>query len=150
MAFDLKKQAALAETEEKGFDVPVTHCTGEPVLNLDGTTQATIRVLGSLSKSWRKIQHELNGRGQHKDLAQLKVEAAETDEQAGARAFKENRELFAKAILGWSDGFTDSGETLPFSFENACKILDADPTIQGQVIAALNNHAAFFTKNSSA
>src|SRR5690349_10107847 len=117
MAFDLKKQAKLADVEEAGFDVPVKHATGEPVLNLDGTTQATIRVVGSLSKSYRKLEHEARGRARHKDAATLKNERAETDEETGIREFREQREFIAKCTRGWSDGFTDGGEPMPFSIE---------------------------------
>lgn len=133
---EVSTSKAVSEREEEGTVVHLTDEKGD--LMYENMEPVTITVVGTYSKTYRRVQNEQRAKNLKGRRLQL------TPEQIDARA----NEAIASCVLGW-EGFTSEGKPFPFTKDNAAALFTAAPWIRDQVEEAMGDHAAFFPKPSS-
>jgi hypothetical protein len=142
MSFNITEKESLVGIEDEGIDVEIDDENGEPAYQADGTTPITIRVVGSLSKRYRKAQEN-----QRQDAIK-----SIGKKLTGRESLAKQTEFVAACTLGWSAGFTHvvNGAVVdfPFTRENAIDLYTRLPFIQAKLEAAMVDHAGFSRKPS--
>lgn len=150
MEFDIAAKAKELAVEDAGVVVHITDATGRPayiggtdVTNEDGTvtnvggTPLTWTVCGMNSKQWRQAET-----WQRKELRKFRGRDLTTEEYT-----KHQAEFIARCSRGFS-GFSNEGQSFPFTTENATLILTNLPYILRQLQAVMGDHESF-TKPAS-
>lgn len=144
MSFDIEGKEKASEIEELGTDVPIDDEDGHPQFQSDGETPITIRIVGSLSKRYRRAQEAQRHAAIHRQRGK---------KLTGAESLRQQTEFVADLILGWSPGFVQTIDgaksDLPFNKDNAIALMTKFPFIQAQLESAVEDHGAFFTKRST-
>jgi hypothetical protein len=135
--FDIDLNAKALSVEDEGIVVEIMDPQGDPALDADGKP-VTVTVAGEYSAKYRKAEE-----WQRKTLMRQRGK-----EQTGAESLAMQSEFVARCTLGWS-GFTQNGETLSFSTENATMAYSKLPFVRKRVESAMSDHAAFFAKGST-
>lgn len=133
---DVAGAAKVADREEEGVLVQIRDPQGEPAMV--GDQPVTVRIAGSYSKRYRRIQE-----GQTQRMLKRR-QVALTAEQLTANRV----ELVAGCILDWS-GFTNGGQPYPFSRDNATHLVTVAPWIRDQLEEAQGDHASFSASSSA-
>lgn len=127
-------------TEDSGIVVHLKDVEGELLFDGDGEkrTPVTMLVAGTYSDRYRKAQKKFKDKN---------LRLARRNQDFDAEALDEgNLGLEVACILEWP--FTANDKVLPISVENWKAVIQKQPQWQGQVQAAMNDHAAFFSKSS--
>lgn len=126
----------VAQREDEGNKVHLTDEAGE--LMYEDKKPVTITVVGTYSKTYRRVQNEQR-------LKVLKGRRVQlTPDAVDAKA----NEALAACVLGW-EGFTSEGKPFPYSRDNAAALFAQAPWIREQVEEAMSDHASFFPKSSA-
>lgn len=133
---EISTSKSVAEREEEGTVVHLADETG--TLMYENLKPVTITVVGTYSKTYRRVQNENRAKALKQRRSQL------TPEQIDAKA----NEAVAGCIKGW-EGFLSDGKPFPFTRENAIALFEQAPWIREQVEEAMGDHAAFFPKPSA-
>lgn len=133
---EISTSKSVAEREEEGTTIHLLDEKGDYLFEADAPV--TITVVGTYSKTYRRVQNEQRAKNLKGRRAPL------TPEQIDARG----TEGLAACVLGWQ-GFTSDGKPFPYSRDNAIALFQAAPWIREQVEEAMGDHAAFFPKPSA-
>jgi hypothetical protein len=133
---DLEAVATASAQSEQGVTFTVYQPDDNPYKGPDGK-DVTISVVGKESKAYRDAENIITRRALKK-----RRQITEPEE------LRQNRiDLAVACITGWS-GWENGKQPLPFTAENARKLL-AHRHILEQVEEAIGAHAANFTKTST-
>ena len=132
---------SIIAQDEEGAVVPIFQKNGDPYLALDGKTQSTFTVVGTESKKYQEAKRA----HQKRVFSLLKRSGGNSLDPEVANI--EDIKLAARAVTAFS-GWDDGKKDLEFTPENVKRLLSA-PHIYNQVIAGINGHADFFTRNST-
>jgi hypothetical protein len=136
MGIDLAKAGTVKAREDEGQVVHIRDETGD--LAFEGETPVTVKIQGSYSAAYRRVEDEQLRRQIKRRLATV------TPDQLTANRV----ELVAACILDWS-GFTDGGRPFPCTRENATRLLEVAPWVLNQLAEAQQDHASFFGSRSA-
>jgi hypothetical protein len=132
----VQKEQALA-IEDEGLVIPILDENDEPAV--ENGVPVTWTVCGRNSKQYRKA--EAWRRKQYQMTAGRKL--------TGDEQLLMDSEFVARCSLGYSANWTEGGKPLPFSTENATKILSRLPFVQAQVELAIGDRARFLSRTSN-
>jgi hypothetical protein len=135
--FDVDQNAKALSVEDDGIVVEIMDPQGDPAYDVEGKP-VTVTVAGEYSAKYRRAEE-----WQRKTLMRMRGK-----EQTGAESLEMQAEFIARCTLGWS-GFTQAGQTLPFTTENATMVFVKLPFVRKRVESAMSDHAAFFAKGST-
>ena len=136
--FDLATAAPVSELEEEGQWIEIVGTEGE-VLKWDNFTKIVrIKVIGSYSKTYRKLMHTQTTKAVKRKTTQI----------TGELLARQRLEVVAGSVQDW-EGFYNGGKKMEPTRENVKIVLDGFPYIMEQVEAALEDHEAFSPANSS-
>jgi hypothetical protein len=135
--FDIAQKETALAIEDEGLTFQLLDENDEPAVE-DGKP-VTWTVCGMNSRQYRKA--EAWQRKQFQMLAGRK--------QTGDQQLLMQSEFVARCSLGFSDNFADNGVPLPFTTENAAKILSRLPFVQKQVEQAIGDRARFLARTSN-
>lgn len=134
--FDITKQAAAAETEDKGIAVHIFGLDEKPLFHGEnGDKPVTITVAGAHSKTFRRVEERLRKR---------KIKPRQL---TGEVIHEDNVYKVAACTLGW-DGFYVDAQPIECNLENAKMLYKQCPWVMDQVMEAMNDHASFFESSS--
>lgn len=137
MSFDISAKEAALAIEDDGLTINILDENGEPAIEDD--KPVTWTVCGMNSRQYRKA--ELWQRRQYQSFGGRKISPEEQMQMQS--------EFVARCSKGYSDNFTDNGAPLPFSVENATKILSRLAFVQKQVEQAIGDRARFLAQTST-
>lgn len=129
-------------SEDEGTVVHLKDAAGELLYDVDGEKKTPVEmvVAGTYSSSYRKAQKKVRARN---------IKAVRRNEEWDEDTLEERElELEVACILKWP--FTANGQPFPITVENYKAIIAKQPQWQGQVQAAMNDHARFLAKKSPA
>jgi hypothetical protein len=133
---EISTSKTVAEREDEGVAVHLYDEKGD--LMYEDKKPVTITVVGTYSKTYRRVQNEQRLKNLKGRRTQLTPEGI--DQKAN--------EAIARCVTAWS-GFTSEGKPFPYTEENAVALFQAAPWIREQVEEAMGDHAAFFPKSST-
>jgi hypothetical protein len=139
--FNLNQVTPVSKLESEGIWINVHDIEGEEMFyqGEDGTEHPVrIRVAGSYSDRYRRAQEAQTTRALNRRGAKV----------TGALLAHQRRELAATCTLDW-EGFHDGESFTECTREKASEMYKMAPWIQEQVEMAMQDHAAFFSSNSS-
>jgi len=136
--FDLATAAPVSELEETGQWIEIVGTEGEVLLWDNHTKPVRIQVIGSYSKTYRKLMHTQTTKAVKRKTTQI----------TGELLARQRLEVVAGSVQSW-EGFYNAGKKLDCTRDNVKLVLDNYPYIMEQVEAALEDHEAFSPANSS-
>jgi hypothetical protein len=136
--FELTQAAAITAKEDEGTWVELIGLDDEPMLFGEDATPVAVLVAGTHSARYRQAERAVADGMIKKKKAKL------TSEEANDRMMS----LAVACVIEWR-GFFDRGTPIAFTPENVRKVFTAAPWIYAQVVAAMQDHARFFTTASA-
>ena len=136
--FDLATVAPVSELEETGAWIEIIGTEGETLLWDNDTKPVRIQVIGSYSKTYRKLTHAQTTKAVKRRTTQI----------TGELLARQRLEVVSGCVVDW-EGFYNAGKKLEPTREKIKIVLDGFPYIMEQVEAALEDHEAFSPANSS-
>lgn len=133
---EITSKQDVTKREDEGATIHLRDEFGEPWME-DGRP-VTVTVVGTYSSRYRKAEAASGRRFQK----QMRAQGGDFD----MRAY--NEDVAAQCVVGWTE-FTDGGQPLPTTRENALKVFAGFPWVYPQINAAMENHAGFFGKGST-
>ncbi|MDF2797514.1 MAG: hypothetical protein K0R85_258 [Devosia sp.] len=129
-ATDLSAFDGLAQAQEDGIDVPITHPSTGDELGI------VIRVAGPDSSRQRKaVQKQIDARLRRRSTQPM---TAEEITESSLRTL-------AHSVISWNSVVID-GADVPCTYENAIALFQRFPFIREQVDSAAGNRAGFLQK----
>lgn len=139
MSFDITEKKKELAVEDDGVTFHVLGADDEPAFaDEEGKTPVTWTVCGLNSEQYAKAE-----------AWQTKALRAFRGRELTAQERRENYAEFLARCSKGCTGFTDKGEPLPFTTENATAAILALPYLRRQIESRMGDHAGF-TKRASA
>lgn len=136
---------AIKDNEGEGQSVHIKDAMGELLFYEEDGEQRPVEidVVGTYSPHYRRAQQHMRTR--------IMKHARRNDPDA-ERALQEAIGLIARCCLAWRgvvyDDQVDEPQDIPFSFENAKKVLTEMPWLVEQLDAAMSDHEGFIKGGS--
>lgn len=140
---DITQVREQVAQDEEVIDIPIVQKNGEPFLAKDGTTPATIGVVGSESKRYIAERDR-----QTKQLIRQNRRRGGNTETTPDELRANRVAMAAAAVVRWN-GWESNGEPWPCEPENVKALLGSSADILEQVEDGIERHARFFALRSA-
>lgn len=130
------------KTDDTAVEIEIYDRNGDPYVGKDGKPSAFF-IVGEYSQQYRDNERQIGDEA--RALSRKGVRGPKAREEASRLAALKT----AGGITGWRNVEADDGKPVPFSRDNAARILQEAPWIADQVQRGIEEHSRFFAKRST-